>query len=254
LKEIKTPGQSEKMLMYARYSAILQQTLELEGSPVAVNILSAPPDEINQISYTTTVCMMLQVARAGRTFWAPGKRILCGARNHLGMGKNKIPYIEDFLVRQEKLFKSKVAARHLLGSLANSAPKLGNYLVFSPLEQTNIEPNTIVFIATPAQVSRILFLDAYETGEFDLVHQEPLCSGSIAIPMTSGKIGVSFLDIACRFLGKYRPEEMAIGVPYKKLARIINNIEHSAAGSAKQSSLIKIAGHFLRKHVPENTN
>ncbi len=234
---------------YTHYSEILRVTLELEGNPVAIAISPEHPSGIKQATRGVTVCMMLQIARRGSTFWASSKQIICGARAHLGMGKTPIPFIEDFLVNKEKLFSSKAAAKRLLTSLKNMAPKLGNHLVFSPLEKADFIPDLVVFVATPAQVSRILFLDAFETGEFELAHQEPLCSGSIATPITTHRIGISFLDISCRFLGKYRPEEMTVGVPFDKLLNIIENIGHSAAGSAKQSNLIKFAGNILRKRV-----
>jgi uncharacterized protein (DUF169 family) len=243
---------SDKTRQYAGFSNILQETLEIEGNPVAIAISSTPPEKIKQFSNSATVCIMLQRARNGDTFWTSGKRILCGARVHLGIGKTRIPCMEDFLVWQEKLFKSRLAARHLLTSLSNMAPRAGNHLIFSPLREIDFEPNVVVFVATPAQVGRILFLDAYETGEFDLVHQEPLCSGSIAIPITTGKIGISFLDMACRFFGKYKPEEMTIGVPFTKLVHIINNIRHSTAGSAKPTYLMKLAGTLLRKRSPDS--
>ena len=236
---------------YVQYSEILSSTLELEGSPVAIAISREPPPGIKQVTRGVTVCMMLQIARQGSMFWASGKQIICGARAHLGMGKTPIPFIEDFLVHKEKLFRSKAAAKRLLTSLKDMAPQLGNHLVFSPLEKAEFIPDLVVFVATPAQVSRILFLDAFETGEFDLAHLEPLCSGSIAMPITTHKIGISFLDISCRFLGRYKPEEMTVGVPFDKLLGIIENIGHSAAGSAKQSNLIKFAGSILRKRVPD---
>jgi len=236
---------------YTQYSEILSKTLELEGSPVAIAISREPPSGIKQVTRGVTVCMMLQIARRGSVFWASGKQIICGARAHLGMGKTPIPFTEDFLVHREKLFSSKDAAKRLLTSLKNMAPKLGNHLIFSPLEKADFVPDLVVFIATPAQVSRILFLDAFETGEFELAHQEPLCSGSIAMPITTHKIGISFLDISCRFLGKYRPEEMTVGVPFDKLLGIIENIGNSAAGSARQSNLIKFAGNILQKRLPD---
>jgi len=85
-----------------------------------------------------------------------------------------------------------------------------------------------------------LFLDAFETGEMNTIHREPLCSGVIALPMATGQIGVSFLDMSCRSFGRYRPEEMAIGVPYHRVSKIVGNIDHSIAGTAKSSFLLRL--------------
>ena len=84
-----------------------------------------------------------------------------------------------------------------------------------------------------------MFLDAFETGEIDTVHGEPLCSGAIATPITTGKIGVSILDIACREFGRYKPEGMVIGVPYERLPRIVNNIAGSIAGTAQPNLILR---------------
>jgi uncharacterized protein (DUF169 family) len=236
---------------YTAFSNELRNILELEGSPVAVAFSREPPSQVPQAIHGITVCMMLQNARYGRTFWASGKKIICGARAHLGMGQTPVPFIEDFLVRQEKLFHSREAARNLLTNIKKTAPSLGNHVIFSPLENANFTPDVVVFVATPAQISRVLYLDAFKTGDFDIAHQEPLCAGSIAIPATSNRIGISFLDIACRYFGKYRPEEMTVGVPFTRLLLILENIKRSAAGSAKQSKFVKIAGNFLRRRVSE---
>lgn len=108
------------------------------------------------------------------------------------------------------------------------------------LERASFRPQVILFVGTPFQISRILHLDAFETGEIDTVHGEPLCSGVIAAPITTGKIGISFLDMTCRAFGRYRAEEMAIGVPYPRLTRIISSIELSSSGTARSDVLLKL--------------
>jgi uncharacterized protein (DUF169 family) len=98
-----------------------------------------------------------------------------------------------------------------------------------------------------------MFLDAFENGEIDMMHGEPLCSGAIAVPITTGKIGISFLDAACRLFGRYRPEEMVVGVPYQRLLHIVDNIALSSAGTARPDFLLRLAGNLLRRQVPDNS-
>lgn len=73
------------------------------------------------------------------------------------------------------------------------------------------------------------------------------------MPITTGKIGISFLDMACRLFGRYRPEEMVAGVPYQRLLRIVDNIDLSSAGTARPDFLLRLAGSLLRRRVPENS-
>ena len=223
----------------ARYSAKLQQTLALEGSPVAVAILSQPPHGLREWRRKATPCVMLQSARRGIAFYCSGDSIFCGGKAHLGLGESPIRNLESFLVRAEKLAASDEAAHKILNAVKKRTPKLGKYLAFSPLEKATFAPNVILFVGTPLQVSRIIFLDAFETGVIDTVHGEPFCSGTIATPITTGKIGVSFLDMTCRLFGKYKAEEMVVGVPAERLPRIVNSIERSMAGTAKPDFLKK---------------
>lgn len=148
--------------------------------------------------------------------------------------------------------RSKAAARRLIDLAKKRAPEQGKYLAFSPLEKASFAPDIVLFVGIPAQISRIIFLDAFETGEIEAVHGEPPCSGAIAMPITTGKIGVSFLDVACRLFGRYRPEEMVVGVPYQRLLRIVDNIDLSSAGTARPDFLLRLAGTLLRRRVPDN--
>jgi uncharacterized protein (DUF169 family) len=246
--------QLEEIEPKSQYFAKLIKALEFDGSPVAVAIIPELPIGMVPIRYRATACIMVQIARRGATFYSSGKDILCGGRANLGMGESPIRKLDDFLVRREKLFGSKTAADELIDSAITKAPNQGKYLVFAPLERVSFTPDVVLFIGTPAQVSRIIFLNAFETGRFDTLHGEPLCSGAIAAPITSGKIGVSFLDMACRSFGRYRPEEMVVGVPYNRLSHIVNNLDASSAGTARPSALLRIAGSWLRKRAPDGSS
>ena len=224
----------------ACYSAELKNALKLNGTPVAIGIVSEPPQWFKKLRRKTTLCVLIQNARKGRSFYCSKENIICRGKFHVGVGNAPIWDAEDFLVRREKIVASRTAARRMLDLAKVQASESGNFIIFSPLEESNFQPDVVVFVGTPLQISRILFLDAFETGEIGALHREPLCSGVIAMPMVTGQIGVSFLDISCRSLGRYRPEEMAIGVPYHRIPAIVGNIERSVAGTAKSSFLLRI--------------
>jgi uncharacterized protein (DUF169 family) len=244
------PMQLNELSVKVHLSNKLQKTLELDGSPVAVAIGPEPPEGLKQWRYKATPCVMIQIARLGSMFYSSGKNILCGGRSTLGIAKPVLQNLDDFLVRREKLYRSKVAAQRLLDSVKERAPELGEYLSFSPLEKATFNPDVILFVGTPLQISRIVFLDSFETGETDIMHGEPLCSGALATPITTGKIGVSFLDMSCRSFGRYKPEEMVIGIPYPRMSRIVNSIDLSIAGTAKPAFLLKMVGNLFRRHLP----
>lgn len=234
------PGQVEKQGGRASNSAKLKKTLELDGSPVAVAIMPEPARGLKKWRHKATLCMMMQSARRGAAFYCSGANVICGGGEHLGIGKSPVQELKASLVETEKLVASETAARRRLDQVKQRAPEQGGYIAFSPLERASFRPQVILFVGTPFQISRILHLDAFETGEIDTVHGEPFCSGVIAAPITTGKIGISFLDMTCRAFGRYRAEEVAIGVPYSRLTRIISSIELSSSGNAKSDFLLKL--------------
>jgi uncharacterized protein (DUF169 family) len=223
------------------FSSRLKEVLELDGSPVAVASASEVPSGIKKWQRRGTLCVMIQRARRGGASYCLAENIICGGKIHLGLAESAGRDLEKFLVKTEKLACSDIAARRLLGLTKSRAPeKLGEYLVFAPLEEAPFTPEVVIFVGTPLQISRIIWLDVFQTGQINTIHAEPLCSGVIATPISRKRIGISFMDMACRALGRYKPEELVIGVPYERLARIIDSIGKSVAGTAKSSLILRL--------------
>jgi uncharacterized protein (DUF169 family) len=234
------PEQVDEQQGKAFYSASLKEALELDGSPVAVAIMPEPPRDLKKWRRKATLCIMIQSARMGVAFCCSGADVICGGGEHLGIGRPHGQDIEGSLVEVEKLVASQDAALRRLAQVKRVTPDQGGYIAFAPLERASFRPQVIIFVGTPFQMSRIIHLDAFETGEMDTVHGEPLCSGVIATPITTGKIGISLLDMTCRAFGRYRAEEMAVGVPYSRLMRIVNSIELSSSGNARPDFLRRL--------------
>ncbi len=230
----------------AYFSTKLKNTLELEGNPVAIRLTSEPDQGLKRCKRRATLCMLIQSARKGFSLYCSGENIICNGKAHVGIGNSPIWDLEDFLVRREKIVGSKTAARRMLDLAKVRAPELRKYIILSPLMEANFLPDVVVFVGTPLQISRILFLDAFETGEINTLHREPLCSGIIATPIVTRQIGISFLDMSCRSFGQYKPEEMAIGVPYYRVSKIVDNIDRSIAGTAKSSLLLRFLPRIMK--------
>lgn len=221
-------------------STKLMNTLELDGNPIAVSITSDVPSHLHKWRRKSTICMLVQSARNGLSVFSSSNNIICNGKAHVGIGNSPSWDLENFLVRRERIVGSRPAARRMLDLAQGLSSDFGKYIILTPLMKANSDPDVVVFVGTPLQLSRILFLDAFETGEMDTIHREPLCSGVIATPIVTKQIGVSFLDMSCRSFGKYRPEEMAIGIPYKRVLKVVENIDNSIAGTAKSSLLLRI--------------
>jgi uncharacterized protein (DUF169 family) len=229
----------------AYYSLILKDNLGLDGNPVAVRIADDNPQGFKKWRRKTTLCTLIQNARNGPSLYCPGESIICNGGVHVGIGNSPRWDREDFLFRREKIVGSKNAARRMLALATEQSLQISKFIIFSPLMDADFQPDVVVFVGTPLQISRILFLDAYDTGEINTLHKEPLCSGVISVPKATGSIGISFLDMSCRSFGNYKPEEMAIGVPYHRIPKIVENIDHSVAGTAKSSLPLRLLPRLL---------
>lgn len=204
------------------------------------------PLETKQWRRKATLCFMIQSARLGQSFYASGDCIVCGGREHLSLGKSPITNLENFLVNEERMVGSTIAARRLLCQTRKRAPKSGNYIAFAPLEKALFEPDAVLFVCNALQASRILWLDAFRSGNIHPIFGEPLCSGVIGTPISCHRIGISLMDMACRAFGRYATEEMVVGVPYKRLTRIVNSIDKSIAGTARPIFLPKLLLKILK--------
>ena len=232
---------------YAFYADKLRDALDLGESPIAAKITRERPEQLKPIRHKATVCMMMQSARRGNSYYCSGSDILCGARDNLGIGKSPLYKMQNLVLSREKLFESRVAAQTALDLGKTCAPDVGHYLLVAPLDKFDTAPDVVIVTGVPAQISRILYIDAFETGEFNVEFIEPLCTGVISVPITTGKIGLSVMDVACRILGKFRAEEMVIGIPFERLGKIVKNIERSSAGTAKLSTLFRMAASLLQR-------
>ena len=232
---------------YAFYADKLQDALDLGESPIAAKITRERPEQLKPIRHKATVCMMMQSARRGNSYYCSGSDILCGARDNLGIGKSPLYKMQNLVLSREKLFESRVAAQTALDLGKTCAPDVGHYLLVAPLDKFDTVPDVVIITGVPAQISRLLYIDAFETGEFNVEFIEPLCTGVISVPITTGKIGLSVMDVACRILGKFRAEEMVIGIPFERLGKIVKNIERSSAGTAKLSTLFRMAASLLQR-------
>jgi uncharacterized protein (DUF169 family) len=236
---------------YAFYADKLRDALDLGESPIAAKIIRERPGQLKPIRHKATVCMMMQHARGGNSFYCSGSDILCGGRDNLGIGKSPLSKLEDIVLSREKLFESRVAARKALNLGKTCAPDIGRYLLLAPLDKFETIPDVVIITGVPSQISRLLYINAFDTGEFNVEFMEPLCTGAIAAPVSTGKIGLSVMDVACRILGKFREEEMIVGIPYERLGKIVKNIDRSSAGTAKLSTQFRIAASILQRNMPD---
>jgi uncharacterized protein (DUF169 family) len=221
---------------WKEYAQRLKEVLGLKGSPVAVTYSMRPAAGASETK--AWVCRALLGARDGKTYCINKDTSSCaGGTWHLGLAPRPSgdadKAFKKFLVQGEKLFSS-VSTLYRCMSLTSKPPLgLADYVIFSPLEESGIKPDLVVFICNPEQGCRLLALALYATGIPPRTEMAgSTCHMVIAYPMVSGEINVSLLDYTSRRLQKFGEDELAVSVPYHYMSSIVESIESCSAGTA----------------------
>ena len=226
-------------MIWQEYAKQLKEVLILEGSPVGVAFSDLPSSngKGNKIFPCTAI---FQASRKGATFNISVESCTCpGGTTSLGLA---IPSAEiaakvkRFLIEGEKFSSSNAA--FFRGRVLNQfQPPIGvsKYVIIGPLEDFELKPDLVLFLCNPAQASRLVTLSSFETG---IPLQAQLscstCSGSIAFPLSTGRINVTFIDNSSRHLVKgFRDSDLIFSVPYYQVRSIVESIPLSTAGTAQ---------------------
>lgn len=147
----------------------------------------------------------------------------------------------DVYVKDEGVFKNNAACHTFLRELPKyPAVARKRYILFTPLTKEINNPDVIIFLATPAQTSRILGLSVYEKMSYPLVIPAGPTSASIYAPIGSDRIHINFIDYYDRYYqgardGQllWKDSDLIISMPFGIFQEIIKRIPLSAHGIYK---------------------
>lgn len=226
-------------MIWREYAKKLKDILELEGSPVGVAFSDVPAG--NGKSIKVWACSAFyQAARKGATFNISAQTCVCpGGLMSLGLSAQspeQAALVKKYLIEGEK-FTSCNAAFFRARTLSQGQPPLGvsQYVAVGPLEEFELKPDLVLFLCNPAQASRLVTLAGYETGiPVQAQLSASTCGGAVTIPLSTGRINVTFLDLSSRRLVKgFKDSDLIYSVPYFMVRSIIESIPLCTAGTAK---------------------
>ena len=118
--------------------------------------------------------------------------------------------------------------------------KRGNYLVLSPLEKVNTDPDMVLLFTNAEQSDRILGLVSFKGAEpFTYYPVSNACS-AITNTLAKGRPEISFLAGHSRQASEWSPNELIIGLPFSDFEAAVRNIPNSGFGTAQTSPLPKL--------------
>ena len=224
-------------MVWKKYSKSLRDLLNLDASPVAVTYSMNPASGAQKGK--RMVCRALLDAGEGKIINLSKETSACpGGAWHLGLSPKPTgeqdKMLKKFLVEGEKLFCS-IATFNRVMTLSTQPPfGLADYVVLSPLEKANLEPDLVVFLCNAEQACRLLTLVNYKDGvppKAEIVGSA--CHMVIAYPIVSGEVNISFMDYTARKWQKCRPDQLFVSIPYFRMHNLMDSIDTCSAGTAE---------------------
>ncbi len=223
-------------MIWREFSGRLREVLELEGSPIAVTYSNEPVSGAKRGKHF--VCEALLDARGGATINLHAKNSACRAGGwYLGIEPKPTgeayKAIENFLVKGGKLCGSAMAFRKMQALTSPYPQGLANFVVFSPLDQAELQPDLVVFLCDAMQTCRLVTLATFTHGQSPRLELAgPTCHTVISYPLVSGELNLSLMDYTTREQRLFRRDELFVSVPYQKMPSLVDSIEKCAAGTA----------------------
>ncbi len=233
-------------MVWKEYSEKLKKMLGLEGSPVAVTYSMEPAKDAKPGSHWACKAL-LDVALKGLNVNISKECSACGGGTmHLGLGPHYTPLsdadvnLKEFLIKGEKLFRSLASLSRVLAEAPAIPTGLAKYVVFSPLEKAEFEPDLVVFLCNAEQACRLVTLATFPDGSTPRTHMTgSLCYMTITYPIVSGEINVNFGDYTARRMRHYKPDQLFVSIPYHRMPGLMESIATCSAGTAEADLMPK---------------
>jgi len=125
-----------------------------------------------------------------------------------------------------KIYKTMDSARKTAEAITICNRKLYGIMA-KPLKEYKEEADVVIIVTTPYNIMRLVQGYNYEYGtncNFKMGGNQAICSETTAYPYESGEINVSALCSGTRMLCQWGRDELSMGIPYHKLADIVNGV------------------------------
>lgn len=220
------------------WSERLKDVLQLKFSPVAVTYSNEPSRDAAKGK--SWVCGAIKKAASGDIINISATSSACpGGSWHLGLRrqtKEQMKVVGKFIVEGEKLFSSLSSLNRMM-ELSKARPPydLAEYIIFSPLEKAEKMPDVVIFTCNAWQAARLINLVCYTDGiPLECDPSGSFCTSAVAYPLVTGRVNVTFGDVSARKLQKFTEDELFVSVPFPLMRSLVDSIEKSTAGTAKE--------------------
>lgn len=217
------------MNSYKLFSDKLKGLLELDDDPVAIFLSPSRPSDVKRINKPMPACSMWGTAK-NEVFYALGKdHYPCPVGTEV-LGFELTP--------GRKAAKEKVYARlkefgirthEAIEKISERPPKITigkiNSIMYGPLKSAQSDPDVVLLICDPSQAMKLAEGSGREDGAAPCaLLNMPACAVVSSIYL-SGKPAVNLACHGSRKLVPIKTEKLLFGIPGKKLATFLKNLE-----------------------------
>ena len=226
---------------FEKLSAELKELLHLEGSPVALKIVTAAediPEGTPELEETTRHCRMVSLAREGQVFYATDAKHQCGGGAWaLGLREKG-----ETLKTGQHYFKlgkyDTINASRRTMEEVPSLPQETYATLYAPLEKAAFEPSVVIIFAKPMAMLKLAQSTLCRNGGRitpDFAGIQSVCSDAAAAVLLSGKPNFALGCDGSRKFSGIKDEEMVAGFPIELLAELVESLKKvtAAPGSKK---------------------
>lgn len=235
---------------YPLISEKLKIFLNLAREPVGVRFLFSERDyqhnPCKELPAKIAYCVMVRKACDGRHFKVRDEHFRClsGARA-LGVLDADEYVMSGQHFSQSGLYED-LCVSHDVQQQITFMPYGTTGVEIGPLKDFEREPHVILLLCTPYAAMRTVQGYVYKSGvqtAIRMAGNQAICSECTAVPHTTGSINLSMLCTGTRFMAKWRDDEMAIGIPYPRLADLLEGIEQTINPTETDQNKKRIYAH-----------
>jgi len=212
-----------------KFGRELKEILNLKTSPVAVGLAvdeNDIPKGMEKIGESTRHCQMVDnVRRTGSAFYTTLDDHQCkGGAAVMGMSEmgEKLKNGEFYFHLNH--FGNIEAARKTMEKVPYVTPFSVKSIMYAPLEQATFMPDIVVIVTTPRHVMELSQALLYTSGGrivSSFAGKQSLCGDGVALPYTTGEVGVTVGCSGSRKYTQIQDEEMIISIPVEKLPELV---------------------------------
>lgn len=216
---------------YDEISGKLKTLLGLEKSPVAIKLVLREddlPEGVEKIEKPARHCEMVQMAAAGKSFYATGEAQACkGGADALGIDEAPEKVKTGEFYYNLGRFASFASAKRTFDEIPSVDLRF-YAAVYAPLEDATFDPDVIVIICNPAQAMKISQALVYTLGgrvEADFSGIQSLCADAVAGPYMRKRANITMGCSGSRQYAGVRDDELIVGLNGENIGCVVNALE-----------------------------